>query len=187
MGWTALAKLASVLVTLWRPAGSGAEARPRRTRTVESSWPGKLSKASPRWPRRGRASRGLSGGRWLAFAAFCEPRLQEFDYAPIALLLSSIIQPKCRQRGSRLGSCWCRPRSSSPAMRLPLPVVRRELHHETDGSERIEHEDRVLSRGRISACVHKRSSQSSSAAALPANSSASREYTRNISSDLWPV
>ena len=107
--------------------------------------------------------------------------------APIRLLLSSIIQPKCRQRGSRLGSCWCRPRSSSPAMRLPLPVVRRELHHETDGSERIEHEDRVLSRGRISACVHKRSSQSSSAAALPANSSASREYTRNISSDLWPV
>ena len=43
-------------------------------------------------------------------------------------------------------------------MRLRLPVVRRELHHETDGSERIEHEDRVLSRGRISACVHKRHS-----------------------------
>jgi hypothetical protein len=48
-------------------------------------------------------------------------------------------------------------------MRLRLPVVRRELHHETDGSERIEHEDRVLSRGRISACVHKRHSEQSGA------------------------
>ena len=46
-------------------------------------------------------------------------------------------------------------------MRLRLPVVRRELHHETDGSERIDHEGRILTRGRISACVHKRHSEQS--------------------------
>ena len=43
------------------------------------------------------------------------------------------------------------------------PLNLPEVHHETDGSERIEHEDTVLSRGRISACVHKRHSEQSRA------------------------
>jgi len=74
LGWTALAKLASVLVTLRRPAGSGAEARPRRTRTAESSWPGKLSKASPRWPRRGPLADSAAAAGWLS------PRFANRDF-----------------------------------------------------------------------------------------------------------
>jgi hypothetical protein len=74
LGWTALAKLASVLVTLRRPAGSGAEARPRRTRTAESSWPGKLSKASPHWPRREPLADSAAAAGWLS------PRFANRDF-----------------------------------------------------------------------------------------------------------
>jgi hypothetical protein len=49
------------------------------------------------------------------------------------------------------------------AMQLRPPVVRRGPHHETEGSERIDHEDRILTRGRIFACVHKRHSEQSRA------------------------
>jgi hypothetical protein len=82
---------------------------------------------------------------------------------PIRLLPSSIIQPKCRQRGSRLGSCDVDREAQARRCGYDSQSSAANLHHETDGSERIEHEDRVLSRGRISACVHKRHSQQSRA------------------------
>jgi hypothetical protein len=55
-----------------------------------------------------------------------------------------------------------------PGDAVTLPVFRRKLHHETNESERIEHENRVLSRGRISACADKPHSRSLLVDALPA-------------------